>query len=53
MLLALAAILDLEINQLNVNTAFLNLDYKEEIYIEVPDYFDFIISNITKYTYYF
>ena len=52
-LLALAAILDLEIDQLDVDTAFLNPDCEEEIYMEVPDYFDSIMPGITKHTHYF
>jgi hypothetical protein len=38
---------------MDVNIAFLNLDYKEEIYMQVPDYFELIIPGIIKYTYYF
>jgi hypothetical protein len=38
-LLAKAAAEDLEVDQLNVDTAFLNLTLKEEIYIEIPQFF--------------
>ena len=51
-LLAKAAVKDLEIDQIDVNTAFLNPDYKEEIYMQVPDYFKLIMPSITKHTYY-
>jgi hypothetical protein len=37
---------------MDVNTAFLNLDYKEEIYMQVPDYFKLIMPGITKHTHY-
>ena len=37
---------------MDVNTAFLNLDYKEEIYMQVPDYFKLIILGITKHMHY-
>jgi len=37
---------------MDVNTAFLNLDYEEEIYMQVPDYFELIMLGITKYTHY-
>ena len=51
-LLAKAAVKDLEIDQMDVNTAFLNLDCEEEVYMQVPDYFKLIMPGITKYTYY-
>ena len=51
-LLAKAAVKDLEIDQIDVNTAFLNLDLDEEIYMQVPDYFELIMPGITKHTYY-
>jgi hypothetical protein len=38
---------------MDVNTAFLNPNCKEEIYMQVPDYFKLIMLGITKYTYYF
>ena len=37
---------------MDVNTAFLNPDYEEEIYMQVPDYFKLIMPGITKHTYY-
>jgi hypothetical protein len=37
---------------MDVNIAFLNPDYEEEIYMQVPDYFELIMPGITKYTYY-
>ena len=39
MLIALAAVYDLEINQMDVKTTFLNGELKEEIYIKQPDGF--------------
>jgi len=51
-LLAKAAVKDLEIDQIDVNTAFLNPDLKEEIYIQVLDYFELVILGITKSTHY-
>jgi hypothetical protein len=44
-LLAKAAIED-------VDTAFLNPNYEEEIYMEVPDYFELVMPGITRQTYY-
>jgi hypothetical protein len=37
---------------MDVDMAFLNPDYKEEIYMQVPDYFDLIMPGITKNTHY-
>ena len=51
-LLAKVAVEDLEIDQMDVNTAFLNPDCEEEIYMQVPDYFKLIMPGITKHTYY-
>ena len=51
-LLAKAAIDNLEIDQIDMNMAFLNPNCKEEIYMQVPDYFDLIMPRITKSTYY-
>jgi hypothetical protein len=51
-LLAKAAVEDLEIDQMDVDTAFLNPDCEEEIYMQVPDYFDLIMPGITKRTHY-
>ncbi|KAF3614518.1 putative plant intracellular Ras-group-related LRR protein 7-like [Capsicum annuum] len=39
MLIALAAVYDLQIHQMDVKTAFLNGDLKEEIYMEQPEGF--------------
>ena len=39
MLIALAAIYDLEIHQMDVKTTFLNVELEEEIYIEQPEVF--------------
>lgn len=49
-LLAKAATEDLEIDQLDVDTAFLNPELKEEIYMEVPEHF-FIIEPDMKASY--
>ncbi len=38
-ILALAAIKDMEIHQMDVKTAFLNGDFEEEIYMEQPEGF--------------
>jgi hypothetical protein len=51
-LLAKAAVEDLEIDQMDVDTAFLNTGCEEEIYMQVPDYFDLIMPGITKNTHY-
>ena len=45
-LLAKAAAKDLEINQLNVDTAFLNPELLEEVYIEIPKFFELIIIDV-------
>ena len=37
---------------MDVDTAFLNPDCEEEIYMKVPDYFDLIMPGITKDTHY-
>ena len=39
MLIALAAVHDLKIHQMDVKTAFLNRELKEEIYMEQPEGF--------------
>ena len=49
-LLAKAAAEDLEIDQLDVDTAFLNPELKEEIYMEVPEHF-FILEPKLKDSY--
>ena len=46
MIIAIAALHNLEIHQMDVKTAFLNGDLNEEIYIEQPE--DFIISRQEK-----
>ena len=45
-LLVKAAVEDLEIDQMDVNTVFLNPELKEEIYIEIPEYFKLLYLNI-------
>ena len=45
-LLAVAAAEDLEIDQMDVDTAFLNPLLKEEIYMEIPEYFELLYPNI-------
>ena len=45
LLLAKAVVKDLEIEQMDVQTAFLNLVYKEEVYIEVLDFFYLVIKG--------
>ena len=47
LLLAKAAVKDLEIKQIDVETIFLNLECKEEVYIEVPDFFYLVIDRVT------
>jgi len=37
---------------MNVNIAFLNPDCEEEIYMQVPDYFELIMPGIIKHTHY-
>jgi hypothetical protein len=45
-LLAKTAAKDLKVNQLDVNTAFLNPTLKEEIYIEIPQFFELLYPDI-------
>jgi hypothetical protein len=45
-LLAKAATKDLEVDQLDVDTAFLNLTLKKEIYIKIPQFFELLYPNI-------
>ncbi len=47
LLLAKAAVEDLEIEQMDVQTAFLNPVCKEEVYMEVLDFFHLVIKGIT------
>jgi hypothetical protein len=51
-LLAKAAIEDLEIDHIDVDTAFLNPNCEEEIYMEVPEYFELVMPGITRQTHY-
>jgi hypothetical protein len=44
-LLAKAAVEDLEVDQMDVDTAFLNPDLEEEVYMEIPDYFDLLYAD--------
>ena len=52
MLIAIAAIFDLKIHQVDVKTAFLNGDLEEEIYIDQPEGFVEVgqESNVCKLT---
>ena len=52
LLLAKAAAEDLEIDYMDVNTMFLNPKCKEEIYIEILDFFYLVTNGITQETYY-
>jgi hypothetical protein len=45
-LLAKTAAEDLKVDQLNVNTAFLNVTLKKKIYIEIPQFFELLYPNI-------
>ena len=45
-LLAKAAAEDLEVDQMDVDTAFLNPTLKEEIYMEIPQFFELLYPNI-------
>ena len=45
-LLVVVAIEDLEIDQIDIDTVFLNPLLKEEIYIEIPEYFELLYLNI-------
>ena len=47
LLLAKAAAEDLEIDHMDVNTAFLNPKCEEEIYMEIPDFFHLVTNGIT------
>jgi hypothetical protein len=33
---------------MDINIIFLNLDLEEEIYIEIPDFFELVHPNITR-----
>ena len=46
MLISIAALFNLEINQMDVKTAFLNSDLNEEIYMEQPE--GFVVSGQEK-----
>jgi hypothetical protein len=45
-LLAKTAAEDLEVDQLDVDTAFLNPTLKEEIYMEIPQFFELLYPDI-------
>jgi hypothetical protein len=45
-LLAKASKEDLEVDQMDVDTAFLNLTLKEEIYIAIPQFFELLYPDI-------
>jgi hypothetical protein len=45
-LLAKAAVEDLEIDHLDVDTAFLNPTLEEEVYMEFPEYFELLYPNL-------
>jgi hypothetical protein len=45
-LLAKAAAKDLEIDHLDINTAFLNFVLKEEVYIELPEHFELLYLDL-------
>ena len=48
MLLTKVVIEDLKIDQMNVDTTFLNPTYEEEIYIKILEYFYLVNLEITK-----
>jgi hypothetical protein len=52
LLLAKAAAEDLEIDYIDVNTAFLNPKCEEEIYMEILDFFYLVTNGITRETHY-
>ena len=45
-LLAKAAAEDLEIDQMDVDTAFLNPDLEEEVYMEIPEFFELVTPGV-------
>jgi len=45
-LLAKAAAEDLKINQIDVDIAFLNPDLEEEVYIEIPKFFELVTLGV-------
>jgi hypothetical protein len=45
-LLVKAAAKDLKINYLDVDTTFLNPTLKEEVYIELPEYFELLYPDL-------
>lgn len=49
LLIALAAIYNLEIHQMNVKTAFLNGDLEEEIYVDQPE--GFVVKGLENKVY--
>jgi len=50
-LLAKAAAEDLEIDQMDVDTAFLNPDLEEEVYMEIPEFFELVTLGVNPKQY--
>ncbi|RFU23823.1 hypothetical protein B7463_g12518, partial [Scytalidium lignicola] len=50
-ILAIAAVRDLEIYQMDVETVFLNPTLSEEIYMEIPEYFELVEPSVNSETY--
>ena len=47
-LLAKAVAKDLKADYVNINTTFLNLDLKEEVYIKVPEFLAKVYPKLSK-----
>ena len=45
-MLAIAATYDLEVDQMDVDTVFLNPTLKEEIYMQIPQFFELLYLDI-------
>ncbi|KAI0991491.1 hypothetical protein K3495_g16696, partial [Podosphaera aphanis] len=50
--LALAATINLEIDSIDIDTAFLNPPLKEETYLELPPYFEVLDPSVKRNTHY-
>ncbi|KAI0999901.1 hypothetical protein K3495_g8297 [Podosphaera aphanis] len=51
-ILGIAAVRDLEIDSVHINTAFLNLPLEQETYMELPPFFELLDPAATRRTYF-